>query len=265
MNKHPPENQRRALGEFLRAHRERVAPETLGLAAGTRRRTPGLRREEAAQLCGLSATWYTWIEQGRDVSISPSTLARLARGLRMSRAERVYLFELAGKLDPDWASDIPEDLPPPVLACVDAIDAPAYILDRYWTARCWNAKAKRLFAGWLNHDGAPNLLRFVFLCAEARTLICGWEERAHRVAAEFRAATTGHVDDPTLHRLVDELRRESADFARFWDAQAVLKRAGGERTFSHLGDGFLCYEQIFLTIANWPDFRLTMLHPMPSR
>jgi transcriptional regulator with XRE-family HTH domain len=265
MNKHPPENQRRALGEFLRAHRERVAPEMLGLAVGMRRRTPGLRREEAAQLCGLSATWYTWIEQGRDVSISPSTLARLARGLRMSRAERGYLFELAGKLDPDWSSNIPEDVPPPALACIDVIDAPAYILDRYWTARCWNAKAKRLFAGWLDRDGAPNLLRFVFLCAEARTLICGWEERAHRVAAEFRAATTGHVDDPALRGLVDELRRESGDFASFWDSQAVLKREGGERTFNHPTDGFLCFQQISLTITNWPDFRLTMLLPIPSR
>jgi transcriptional regulator with XRE-family HTH domain len=213
-------------------------------------------------LCGLSATWYTWIEQGRDVSVSPATLARLAHGLRMSRAERLYFFELAGKLDPDWSRDSADDIPPSVLACVDAIDAPAYILDRYWTARRWNAGATRLFTGWLDHDDtadAPNLLRFTFLRTEARTLICDWEERAHRVAAEFRAATSGHVDDPALHRLVDELRRESADFARFWDAQAVLKREGGARTFNHPRDGFLCYRQVSLTIANWPDYRLTML------
>src|SRR5215470_20314114 len=108
-----------SLSAFLRALRERQSAAEFGLAAGLRRRTPGLRREEVAQLCGLSVTWYTWIEQGRDVSVSPSTLARLARGLQMSRAERVYLFELAGKLDPDWSCDIAEDIPPPVLACVD--------------------------------------------------------------------------------------------------------------------------------------------------
>jgi len=140
MTMHPPENRRRALGEFLRAQRERIAPATLGLAAGSRRRTPGLRREEAAQLCGLSATWYTWIEQGRDVSVSPSTLAQLARGLRTSRAERVYLFELAGKLDPDPSRGTAQDIPPSMLACVDVIDAPAYVLDRYWTAQRWNTK-----------------------------------------------------------------------------------------------------------------------------
>ena len=90
-----------SLSAFLRALRERQSPAEFGLAAESRRRTPGLRREEVAQLCGLSVTWYTWIEQGRDVSVSASTLARLARGLRLSRAERSYLFEVAGKRDPE--------------------------------------------------------------------------------------------------------------------------------------------------------------------
>ena len=90
-----------SLSAFLRALRERQSPAEFGLAAGPRRRTPGLRREEVAQLCGLSVTCYTWIEQGRDVSVSASTLARLARGLRLSRAERSYLFEVAGKRDPE--------------------------------------------------------------------------------------------------------------------------------------------------------------------
>jgi transcriptional regulator with XRE-family HTH domain len=236
------------------------------LPATSRRRTPGLRREEAAQLCGLSATWYTWIEQGRDVSVSPSTLARIARGLRMSPAERAYLFELGGRLDPDRSSDAAEDVPlalSSMLSCVDAIDAPAYVLDRYWAARCWNAKAARLFAGWLDHDGAPSLLRFVFLCPQARTLICGWEVRARRVAAEFRAATSGRGDDPALCRLITELHRGSADFARFWDAQAVQRREGGERTFNHPNDGFLRYQQVPMTVADRPDFRLTMLLPAP--
>jgi transcriptional regulator with XRE-family HTH domain len=118
-----------SLSAFLRALRERQSPAEFGLAAGPRRRTPGLRREEVAQLCGLSVTWYTWIEQGRDVSVSASALARLARGLRLSRAERSYLFEVAGKRDPERPGNR-DDPPEGVLACVDAIDGPAYILDR---------------------------------------------------------------------------------------------------------------------------------------
>ena len=223
-----------------------------------RRRTPGLRREEVAQLSNVSATWYTWIEQGRPVSVSPATLARLARGLQLSRAERAYLFELAGKLDPDWNQEIRDDVPESVLACVDAIDGPAYILDRLWTARRWNDAAEWLFVGWLDRGGEPNLLRFVFCHPKARSLIYDWEERARRVAAEFRAATTSHVDDPERDSLIDELHRESPDFAAFWDSHGVLKREGGTRMFNHPTDGLLCYQQVSLNIASWPDFRLTM-------
>jgi transcriptional regulator with XRE-family HTH domain len=247
-----------SLGAFLRALRERQTPTAHGLIAGPRRRTRGLRREEVAQLCGLSVTWYTWIEQDRDVSISASALARLARGLRLSRAERSYLFELAGKRDPDRAN-AGDDPPDTVLACVDAIDAPAYILDRTWTARRWNAKASRLFAGWLDSGGEPNLLRYIFLRPPARLLIVDWEARAHRVVAEFRAAMTGHVDDPALRRLVDDLSVKSPDFARCWVAHGVLAREGGERAFKHPSDGLLHYQQVSMTFAGWPDFRLTML------
>jgi transcriptional regulator with XRE-family HTH domain len=248
-----------SLGAFLRALRERQVPAAHGLAGGSRRRTPGLRREEVAQLCGLSVTWYTWIEQGRDVSVSPSALARLARALRLSRAERSYLFELAGKRDPDRAGS--DDPPDAVLACVDAIDGPAYILDRTWTARRWNVKASRLFAGWLDAGGEPNLLRYIFLRPAARSLILDWEVRAHRVVAEFRAAMTGYVDDPALRRLVDDLSAKSPDFARCWAAHGVLAREGGERRFKHPSEGLLHFQQVSLSLAGWPDFRLTMLLP----
>jgi len=259
MKEHPPGDQVLSLGAFLRALRERQTPAAHGLVSGPRRRTPGLRREEVAQLCGLSVTWYTWMEQGRDVSISATALARLARGLRLSRAERSYLFEVAGKRDPERGNDIVDDPPDPVFACVEAIDGPAYILDRTWTARRWNAKAGRLFAGWLDDGGERNLLRYVFLRPEARALIGDWEARAHRVVAEFRAATTGHVDNPEVRRLIDELRRQSPDFARCWERHGVLIREGGERTFRHPSDGLRRYRQISLSLAGWPDFRLTML------
>src|SRR3984957_6361471 len=116
---------RRELGDFIRAQRERVAPASVGLVAARRRRTPGLRREEVAELSGLSTTWYTWIEQGRDVSVSPTALARLARTLRLDRAQRHYLFELAGKRDPGAESGDVDDLPAAVALWVAAIGSPA--------------------------------------------------------------------------------------------------------------------------------------------
>lgn len=252
---------RRELGDFVRARREALVPAAIGLPAGARRRTPGLRREEVAQLCGLSTTWYTWVEQGRDVSVSPVALARLARALRLGRAERAYLFELAGKRDPDQPGNEADAIPPAVLACVDVIAAPAYVLDRAWTARSWNRAAERLFAGWLGGAGDRNLLRFIFLDPGARSFICDWAERARRVAAEFRAASSAHLDDPELRGLIETLRRESPDFAEFWEQHGVLGREGGMRTFNHPTGGFLRFEQITFDLAIQPELKLTILMP----
>jgi transcriptional regulator with XRE-family HTH domain len=259
----PSPDRRKELGNFLRAQREKLSPALAGLAAGTRRRTPGLRREEVAQLSGISATWYTWIEQGRDVSISPHALARLSDALRLGRAERSYLFELAGKRDPREGSAAAEEIPAGVIASVTAIACPAYLLDRSWTARAWNKPAAQLFYGWLDDGGERNLLRYIFLTAGARQLICDWEERARRVVAEFRAQVTTYLDDPALRDLIATLRRESSSFARFWQEHGVLGREGGMRNFNHPRDGFLRFEQVTFDLANQPGLKLTMLVPFP--
>jgi transcriptional regulator with XRE-family HTH domain len=256
---------RRELGDFIRAQRERVTPAVVGLIVARRRRTPGLRREEVAELSGLSTTWYTWVEQGRDVSMSPSALARLAQALRLDRAQRQYLFELAGKRDPDPGASGIDELPPAVVACVAAVSAPAYVLDRNWNAQAWNAAAERLFVGWLDEppgeNSERNLLKFIFLWPGARGLISDWEQRARRVVAEFRAHCAAHLDDPALRRLIDELHRLSPNFAAMWEQHGVLGREGGERTFDHPEDGFLRFEQVTFELAGHADVKLTMLVP----
>jgi transcriptional regulator with XRE-family HTH domain len=258
---------RRELGDFIRAQREQLPPAAAGFVGG-RRRTPGLRREEIAQLAGLSTTWYTWIEQGRDVSVSPQALARLAQALRLGRAERAYLFELAGKRDPRPGDDEGDAIPPALVAAVAAIAAPAYVLDRNWDARCWNAAAGRLFVGWLDGVDAPaaprNLLRFIFLEPGARALICDWQSRARRVVAEFRAHCASHLDDRGLRGLIDELRRLSPEFREMWEQHGVLGREGGERTFNHPAEGFLRYEQVTFELAGHADVKLTILTEAPA-
>jgi transcriptional regulator with XRE-family HTH domain len=253
---------RRELGDFIRAQRERLSPAAVGLVGARRRRTPGLRREEVAGLAGLSTTWYTWIEQGRDVSASPSALARLAATLGLDRAQRQYLFELAGKRDPHPGDSDIDDLPPPILAVVAAIAAPAYVLDRNWNARSWNRAAEHLFTGWLDRPGQPNLLKFIFSEPAARLLICDWERRARRVVAEFRAHCATHLDDPALRHLIDELGRGSPEFTQLWEQHGVLGREGGERTFNHPEDGFLRYEQVTFELAGHADIKLTVLVPV---
>jgi hypothetical protein len=191
--------------------------------------------------------------------VSPTALARLARTLRLDRAQRHYLFELAGKRDPDADSGDVDDLPAAMALCVAAIGSPAYVLDRDWNARSWNAAAERLFAGWLDEPGERNLLRFIFLAPSARSLIHDWEQRARRVVAEFRAHCGAHLDDPVLRQLIAGLRRESPDFARMWEQHGVLGREGGERTFDHPADGFLRYEQVTFELAGHADVKLTIL------
>lgn len=250
---------RRELGDFVRAQRERVNPASVGLPDATRRRTPGLRREEVAQLAGFSPTWYTWIEQGRDVSMSPTALGRLAQALRLGRAERAYLFELAGKRDPDPGSGGADEVPQAALDALSAIAAPAYLLDREWNARGWNAAAAHLFVGWLDREGERNLLRFVFLVPQARRLICDWGHRARRVVAEFRAQCGAHVNDPVLRMAIDDLAARSPEFAQLWHEHGVLGREGGERTFNHPADGFLSYQQVTFDLAGNADIKLTIL------
>jgi transcriptional regulator with XRE-family HTH domain len=253
----------KVLGDFLRRVRGRVQPESVGLPSGARRRTPGLRREEVAQLCGISVTWYTWIEQGRDVSVSPGVWARLATVLALSRAERQYLFDLAECADPDHDHGGITPLPAHLADCVHSITAPAYILDRCWNVLARNAPLLSLFNGWPDRDQSPNLLRYIFLDPAARELVVDWEARASRVVAEFRADAGAHANEPDVHALLSELLQASSVFAHWWMRHTVVDRAGGLREFNHpAADGILRYQQITFRLATRPDCKLVMLlHP----
>ncbi len=251
------------LGEFIRAHRERITPASVGLPGGGRRRTPGLRREELAQLCEVSPTWLTWLEQGREVAASGKLLARMAEVLRLSAAERAYLFQLAERLDPQHEQDAEADDAASLDAIVAAIDAPAYMLDRQWNAVAWNPHAAALFGGWLDVAQAapqrPNLLRFMFRAAAARGLIVDWADRAHRLVAEFRADIGKHAGDAALAGLIAELSADSAEFRALWTSQDVVSREGGLRRFHHPRAGELSFNQVTLHLAQRHDLKLVML------
>ena len=250
-------DQRRLLGDFVRAHRERARPP----APGGRRRTPGLRREELAAQAGISTTWCAWIEQGRPVQASPEALSRLASALALSRAERAYLFELAGRLDPDLMDNSQRGAPPSLLAAVNAVADPAYGLDRLWNACASNEAAARLFCGWLDGEHQRNLLRFIFLEESARALIPDWQDRARRLLAEFRSDFGHTFRDAGVKAFIDALKAESPLFARMWEDQDVERRLGGLRTFHHPRDGRLAFEQHTFSLSERPDYKLVLLTP----
>ena len=259
------DTRRKELGEFLQALRQRGTPEEFGFPAGNRRRTQGLRREEVAQLAGISATWYTWIEQGREVNVSAEALDRLAQALKLTRSERGYLFDMADRRDPR-SSETEEDGAPGVLVdMLASITIPAYVMGRTWDLLAWNPPAAELFSCWLDQQTAdspaPNLLRFVFQHPDARQFVVNWEVRARRLVAEFRADCRARLEEPGLQRLVAELSQTSADFDRFWKQHDVLERQGGQRAFNHPQRGLIAYHQVTLRPVDLEQLKLVLLNP----
>jgi transcriptional regulator with XRE-family HTH domain len=254
------EHRSQRLGAFLRTHRERLSPEAGGLAAQRRRRTPGLRREEVALLAGISVTWLTRLEQGREVQASAAALARLARVLELSRAERAYLFELAGRRDPDELPPVAEAPPASLMDSIDLVTVPAYLLDPAWTAIGWNAEAAALFGDWFGGT-EKNLLRYVFLDPSARAFIADWEHRSARLVAEFRIDYERRRRLAAVTELAEALVAGSNEFRRLWEGQDVLGREGGLRVFNHQTRGRLTFEQLTFIPATEPEMKLVMLLP----
>ena len=247
------------LGIYIRKHRERASPEEAGFRSTGRRRTSGLRREELAQLCDVSPTWITWLEQGREVKASAAMLEKLSNALALTRAERRYLFTLAGKLE-DEDEGAKSDGLDVLFKSVEFMTAPAYILDRKWNALAWNKPAFELFEGWLDKEQTPNLLSFTFLSPLAKNLIADWEDRAKRLVAEFRADCGLHVDEAEMQDLISELSEKSDVFAKYWKDYEVTTREGGLRIFNH-ESGRLSYLQTTFHPASRRDLKLVLLMP----
>ncbi|MFM9834511.1 MAG: helix-turn-helix transcriptional regulator [Methylophilaceae bacterium] len=259
------DTRRKELAEFLQAIRQRGTPEEFGFPAGVRRRTQGLRREEVAQLTGISATWYTWIEQGREVNVSADALDRLAIALKLSRSERTYLFDMADRRDPLANKSETDTAPETLINMLQSIHLPAYIMGRTWNLLAWNKPASDLFTGWLNHikpeEPHPNLLRLVFLNPNAKQFVVNWEMRARRLVAEFRADSRSRLKEPELKRLVSELSQASAEFEHFWKQHDVLERQGGLREFNHPEQGLISYQQVTLRPVEQEQLKLVLLQP----
>lgn len=257
---------RKELADFLQAMRQRGSPEEFGFPSGARRRTQGLRREEVAQLASISATWYTWIEQGREINISSETLNRLAIALKLSKSERSYLFDMADRRDP-LAHTIESDTAPEIIIkMLHHMHFPAYIMGRTWDILAWNVYAAHLFSDWLNapdkNDRTPNLLRFVFLNANAKHFVVNWEMRARRLVAEFRADCRSRLEESTLKNLVNELTQGNPEFEHFWKQHDVLERQGGQREFNHPIHGLLIYQQVTMRPVEQEQLKLVLLQPL---
>lgn len=251
----------RALGAFIRARREQISPSVVGLKSGRHRRTPGLRRQEVAMLCGLSTAWYTWIEQGRPVSASTETLVRIAGALQLSSAERRYLFDLAGKRDPVEPQKTPSGMPEILALTVNALRTPAYVLDQHWAAVAWNVMAADLFVGWLDGEHDRNLLSYMFLSSASREIITDWHGHARSLVAEVRASAVRYADDEPIWSTIELLKAKSTDFCRLWASLHVEEHSERKFEFHHPRVGKIVYQTVSLEPIARRDMKVVSLFP----
>ena len=226
------EQSHKELGAFLRSRREAITPAQVGLPANGRRRTPGLRREEVAQLAGVGVTWYTWLEQGRDITVSGQVLEAIARTLMLDPSEREHLFTLAGGGEHARQREC-QSLPPSIQVILDRLDPfPACVQNARFQILALNQSYNTLIT---NLFAMPfedrNTLWLCFTHPVWQAAIVDWEDTAGRMVAQFRAAMAEHVADPAWKELVGRLTATSPEFAEMWQRHEVR---GPENRTKHL-------------------------------
>src|SRR5690242_11666814 len=213
---------RTELAAFLRARRERINPEDVGLPPGTRRRTAGLRREELAQLAGVGVTWYTWLEQGRPINASVQVLSAVAQTLKLDQAEREHLYRLADVPDAAGEAAVPGAMCPPVPEDVQGImdslvPLPASVLNERYDLLAWNEAYAAVWPGVVGaRPGERNILWQNFTYPECCHPYVSRHEQLGRLVAQFRGNYGRHVGEPAWTGFIQRLQVVSPQFARLW-------------------------------------------------
>jgi len=257
------EARQKEFGDFLRSRRERLTPASVGLANGFRRRTPGLRREEVALLAGVGTTWYTWLEQGRDVRPSAEVLNALAEALRLDHAERQHLFILADRPSPASRASGAELVPEALVHMLQSMkDQPAYVLGRRWDVLTWNEAAITVFGDFGRLEGdARNIMHMMFANPSHRRLLADWDSLAPLTLAMFRADSARYAGDPDFERLIALLMKESLEFRTWWPRHDVLHQPSTLKRIQHPSAGQLEFEYMSLDVADRPGMRFVVCTP----
>lgn len=260
------EQRRQTLAEFLRTRRTKLNPEEVGLPTGRRRRTPGLRREEVAQLANIGVSWYTSLEQGRDVHPSLEILDSLATALQLTENERQHLFLLANQ-HAFASTPAPEEYVSPILRHILArLDPdPAYIMGRRWDYLAWNRAAACLFNPAPGSDGyARNIIWNIFTSPNSRLTNTRWEHVAQKVLAEFRSESARYAGEEWFKQMVADLQRASPEFRAWWPRHDVRGRSEGYKEFEHPIVGRLLFEHSTLQVPTDPDIKIMIYIPVAN-
>ncbi len=260
-------DRRRALGDFLRSRRAGLSPDDVGLLpGGTRRRAPGLRREEVAQLANVSITWYTWLEQGRDITVSAQVLEGVSAALRLDEEEKEHLFRLARRRTSGVPSSAAETVGPELQTVLDSLGAsPAWVIDSRWDILAWNRAATLVFGDFGTLPvTSRNILRFTFTDEAIRRHLEDWEAFAQGMLATFRGSGEGYVGEDWLNRLVDDLAEESPEFADWWSRQEVRNSPLQRLAMDHPEMGRMEFGNVSFWVNNHPGLRMCIYAATPG-
>lgn len=256
------DERRRAMSAFLRSRRERIRPEEVGFAPGARRRTPGLRREEVAQLAGVGVTWYTWLEQGRDINVSAQVLEAISRTLRLDRLERNHLYTLAGiALGP--AKSECSSLPGSIQKLLDQLSPyPAQVVNSRYDVLAFNDAYCKVI---LDIASVPleerNLLWLTFVSDEWRCAFADAESIKLHMVAGYRAASADHLGEPSWQDLTERLLASSPLFAELWERYDVAAPSAKIKVLDNQQVGLLRVESANLWLTQLGQHRATVYTP----
>ncbi|MGW7548637.1 helix-turn-helix transcriptional regulator [Streptomyces sp. NPDC054770] len=253
------------LGDFLRSRRARIQPEEVGLPSHGRRRVPGLRREEVAQLAGVSVDYYIRLEQGRGPSVSDAVLDAIARVLRLDETEHAYLLTVARPRRKGTGRPARPRVRPGVQLLLDGMErTPAFVLGRRMDVVAWNALGDAVNGFSALAPAERNIPRQVFLDPAAAGFYPDWAAVAAQTVANLRIDAGRHPDDPRMAALVGELSLKSADFRRLWADHEVKECAYGTKRIQHPVAGLLTLPYETLTVPTDPDQTIVAYTPEPG-
>ena len=254
-----------SLGTYLKDRRAKLDPTAFGFPL-KRRRTPGLRREEVAQRPNVSATWYTWLEQGRGGAPSADVLDRIARAMMLTDVEREHLFLLGLGRPPEVRYHAPEGISPRLQRVLDTLEySPAFIRTATWDVIAWNRAAAAVLTDYSTlPDGQRNVLRMMFRDSRVRAAQPNWQSVARYVVASFRADVARAGAARNVQSLVDELCATSPEFAAMWRDNDVRTHGDGVKRLRHPVLGPIALEYSAFAVDGRPDLQMIVYNPATS-
>lgn len=255
---------RKELANFLKTRRAQRSPQDVGLSDGPRRRTPGLRREEVASLAHVGVTWYTWLEQGRDIGVSEQVLDSVSTVLGLNKDEKEHLFRLAHKPVPTSLMTTSIEVDPTLQGVIDGLGTrPAWVVDQRWNVLAWNRAAEVVFGNFgALSEGERNFLQLLFGDDNLRRRVMNWEEFARGKLATFRFSSDKYVEEPWFTGLVQELREVSSEFRDWWSQHEVRSTPVRRVVIDHPDVGHLVLESLSFRINASPGQRLCVYGPV---